>query len=51
MRVGVQFTGTVPVGQTKRWFTFNWPPPGMSHGTSSPTSPRPVRHRSTGTSR
>jgi hypothetical protein len=23
--VGVQFTGTVPAGQTRRWFTFNWP--------------------------
>jgi len=21
----VQFTGTVPAGQTRRWFTFNWP--------------------------
>ena len=25
MRVGVQFTGTIPAGQTRRWFTFNWP--------------------------
>jgi len=25
MRVGVQFTGTVPAGQTRRWFTFGWP--------------------------
>ena len=25
MRTGVQFTGTLAVGQTNRWFTFNWP--------------------------
>jgi hypothetical protein len=25
MRVGVQFTGTVPANQAKRWFTYNWP--------------------------
>ncbi len=25
MRVGVQFTGTVPGGQSVRWFTYNWP--------------------------
>ncbi|MGH8525378.1 MAG: S8 family peptidase, partial [Gammaproteobacteria bacterium] len=23
--VGVQFRGTIPAGQTRRWFTFNWP--------------------------
>jgi hypothetical protein len=23
--IGVQFRGTVPAGQTRRWFTFNWP--------------------------
>src|SRR5437773_11241503 len=23
--VGVQFTGTVPAHQTRRWFTFRWP--------------------------
>ncbi|GAA2041537.1 hypothetical protein GCM10009819_29350 [Agromyces tropicus] len=22
---GTQFTGTLAPGQTKRWFTFNWP--------------------------
>jgi hypothetical protein len=25
MRVGVQFSGTVPAGSTQRWFTFDWP--------------------------
>lgn len=25
MRTGVQWTGTLDPGQTKRWFTFNWP--------------------------
>ena len=25
MRVGVQFTGTIPAGRTYRWFTYNWP--------------------------
>lgn len=25
MRVGVQFTGTVPGGATRRWFTHSWP--------------------------
>ena len=25
MVVGVQFTGSVPGGSSKRWFTFNWP--------------------------
>lgn len=25
MRVGVQFTGSVPANSTRRWFTFNWP--------------------------
>jgi hypothetical protein len=24
-RTGVQFTGTLNAGQTKRWFTFGWP--------------------------
>jgi hypothetical protein len=24
MRVGVQFTGTLTAGQTRRWFTYNW---------------------------
>lgn len=25
MRVGVQFTGNLAAGETRRWFTFNWP--------------------------
>jgi hypothetical protein len=25
MRVGTQFTGTLGSGQTRRWFTFQWP--------------------------
>jgi hypothetical protein len=25
MRVGTQFTGTVPANGSNRWFTFNWP--------------------------
>ncbi len=25
MRVGVQFTGTVPGGASIRWYTYNWP--------------------------
>ncbi|QZZ20026.1 hypothetical protein J5X98_22470 [Leptothermofonsia sichuanensis E412] len=25
MTVGVQFTGTLPAGATRRWFTHSWP--------------------------
>lgn len=25
MWTGTQFSGTVPAGATRRWFTFNWP--------------------------
>jgi len=25
MRVGVQFTGSVPANTTRRWFTHSWP--------------------------
>jgi hypothetical protein len=25
MRIGVQFTGSVPANSSRRWFTFNWP--------------------------
>lgn len=25
MRVGTQFSGTVPAGASKRWFTYAWP--------------------------
>ena len=40
MRVGVQFTGTVPAGQTRRWFTFNWPQAWHMAWNVVPTSPR-----------
>ncbi len=39
MRVGVQFTGTVPAGQTRRWFTFNWPQEWHVAWYVVPTSP------------
>lgn len=39
--VGVQFTGTVPAGATRRWFTFNWPAHWHVLWTVMPTSPRP----------
>ncbi len=39
--VGVQFTGSVPANQTKRWFTFNWPAHWHVVWTVVPTSPRP----------
>lgn len=25
MRIGTQFTGSVPANSSRRWFTFNWP--------------------------
>lgn len=40
MRVGVQFTGSVPAGQTRRWFTFNWPQAWHVAWNVVPTSPR-----------
>ncbi len=40
MRVGVQFTGTVPAGATQRWFTFNWPQEWHVVWYVVPTSPR-----------
>jgi hypothetical protein len=39
MRVGVQFTGSVPAGQTRRWFTFNWPQEWHVAWYVVPTSP------------
>jgi len=39
--VGVQFTGTIPANQTKRWFTFNWPAHWHVVWTVVPTSSRP----------
>lgn len=39
--VGVQFRGTVPAGQTARWFTFNWPAHWHMVWTVVPTTVRP----------
>jgi hypothetical protein len=39
--VGVQFRGTVPAGQTRRWFTFNWPAHWHVLWTVVPTTPAP----------
>ncbi len=41
MRVGVQFTGSVPAGRTYRWFTYNWPAQWHVVWYVVPTSPRP----------
>src|SRR5690606_14386549 len=38
---GVQFTGSVPAGQTRRWFTFNWPAHWHVLWTVVPTSVTP----------
>ncbi|WP_354644530.1 S8 family peptidase [Kitasatospora camelliae] len=38
---GVQFTGTVPGGQTRTWFTHSWPAHWHVLWTVVPTSPRP----------
>lgn len=40
MRVGVQFTGSVPAQQTRRWFTFRWPQQWHVVWNVVPTSPR-----------
>ena len=40
MRVGVQFTGTIPASATQRWFTFNWPASWHVVWYVVPTSPR-----------
>lgn len=40
MRVGMQFTGTIPAGATRRWFTFNWPQAWHVVWYVVPTSPR-----------
>jgi Subtilase family len=39
--VGVQFRGTVPAGQMRRWFTFNWPAHWHVLWTVVPTTPQP----------
>jgi hypothetical protein len=41
MWCGVQFTGTIPVGQTYRWFTYNWPAQWHVVWTVVPTTPVP----------
>jgi hypothetical protein len=38
--VGVQFTGTVPANQTRRWFTFRWPAHWHVAWTVVPTTPK-----------
>jgi hypothetical protein len=40
MRVGVQFTGTLPATGTQRWFTFNWPATWHVLWYVVPTSPK-----------
>lgn len=40
MRVGIQFTGSVPANSSKRWFTFNWPADWHVAWTVVPTSPQ-----------
>lgn len=40
MSVGVQFTGTIPGGATRRWFTFNWPQAWHVFWYVVPTSPQ-----------
>lgn len=40
MRVGVQFTGSVPANQSVRWFTFNWPQGWHVIWYVVPTTPR-----------
>lgn len=41
MRIGVQFTGSIPAGQTQRWFTYNWPAIWHVIWTVIPTTPKP----------
>ena len=37
--VGIQFSGTVGAGATKRWFTYNWRPERHVIWTVVPTAP------------
>lgn len=39
--VGVQFTGSVPAGASRRWFTYNWPAHWHVVWTVIPTTPHP----------
>ena len=41
MRVGTQFSGTVPAGATHRWFTHSWQPAWHVVWTIVPTTPNP----------
>ncbi len=40
MRTGTQFTGSLAAGETRRWFTFNWPVGWHVIWYMMPTSPR-----------
>ncbi|HET8657493.1 MAG TPA: hypothetical protein VFM55_00665 [Micromonosporaceae bacterium] len=41
MQVGTQFTGTVPAGAAKRWFTHSWNPAHHVVWTVVPVTPGP----------
>lgn len=41
MRVGTQFTGTIPANGTTRWFTHSWPADWHVVWTVVPTTPNP----------
>lgn len=41
MQVGTQFTGTVPAGTSRRWFTHSWNPSSHVVWTVVPTTPGP----------
>lgn len=41
MKVGVQFTGSVPANSTKRWFTHSWPAELYVGWNVVPTTPQP----------
>ena len=40
MRTGVQWTGSLNAGETKKWFTFNWPAAAHMVWYVVPTTPR-----------
>ncbi|MDD7942408.1 hypothetical protein PHK61_28730 [Actinomycetospora lutea] len=41
MRVGTQFTGRLPAGQSGRWFTHSWPSDWHVTWYFMPTTPAP----------
>ncbi len=41
MRTGVQFTGSLPGNQARRWFTFGWPASWHVIWYAVPLSPQP----------